>query len=33
MMVQIAARKSRIELVKYLLGCGADPNTINDNGE
>lgn len=31
--MKIAARESHVELVNYLLECGADPNAVDDDGE
>lgn len=32
-LLHIAARESHMDLVKFLLECGADPNAIDDDGE
>lgn len=31
--VQVAARETHVNLVSYLIECGADPNATNDDGE
>lgn len=32
-LTKVAARENRVDLVSYLLDCGVDPNSADEDGE